>query len=111
MWTRVDGTSAAGESRTAKKAQQIDVEQRWFIGSHADIGGGNDRDGAGRAPDPLTRSAAGLVAARKASAASVACSKILIPDTDADTGMPRNSYAEFMDGIYKARQATVQSYV
>ena len=100
VWTRVDNTSTPGESRTAKKAQQIDVEQRWFIGSHADVGGGNDCDGAGRAPDPLPDLPLAWLQ-RKAIAAGLACSKILIPDADADTGVPRNSYAEFMDGIYK----------
>ena len=33
--------------------------------------------------------------------AGLACSEIVIPDADADTGVPRNSYVEFMHGIYK----------
>jgi uncharacterized protein (DUF2235 family) len=100
VWTRLPDTTAPGESVTAKKAEQIDVEQRWFIGSHADVGGGNDHDGAGRTPDPLPDLALAWLQ-RKAIAAGLACSKVLIPDADADTGTPRNSYAEFMDGIYR----------
>ncbi|KZC31239.1 UNVERIFIED_ORG: hypothetical protein RHOFW104R5_37915, partial [Rhodanobacter sp. FW104-R5] len=53
VWTRNPYTVKPGETLTSKKLEQIEIEQRWFIGSHADVGGGNARDGAGRRPDPL----------------------------------------------------------
>jgi uncharacterized protein (DUF2235 family) len=100
VWTRNPDTMQPGETLDCKKREQIAVEQRWFIGSHADVGGGNDCDGAGRTPDPLPDLPLAWLQ-RMAIAAGLACSEILIPDADADTGVPRNSYAEFMDGIYK----------
>lgn len=100
VWTRNPYTVKPGETLTSKKAEQIEIEQRWFIGAHADVGGGNDCDGAGRRPDPLP----GLPLAwlqRKAIAAGLACDALFMPEDDANSGVPRNSYAEFMDGIYK----------
>ncbi len=100
VWTRNPDSLKPGETLTSKKLEQIEIEQRWFIGSHADVGGGNDRDGAGRKPDPLPDLPLAWLQ-QKAIAAGLACDKILVPSTDADTGVPRNSYAEFMYGIYK----------
>lgn len=100
VWTRNPDTLQAGEITTAKKVEQIEIEQRWFIGSHSDVGGGNDHDGAGRTPDPLPELPLAWLQ-RKAIAAGLACSEILVPAGDADTGVPRDSYAEFMDGIYR----------
>ncbi len=100
VWTRNPDTMQPGETMDCKKRAQIDVEQRWFIGSHSDVGGGNDCDGAGRKPDPLPDIPLAWLQ-RQAIAAGLACSEILIPVADADTGVPRNSYAEFMDGIYQ----------
>ncbi|HEY8682760.1 MAG TPA: DUF2235 domain-containing protein, partial [Rhodanobacter sp.] len=73
---------------------------RWFIGSHSDVGGGNAQDGAGRTPDPLPDLPLAWLQ-QKAIAAGLACDEILVPGADANAGVPRNSYAEFMDGIYK----------
>ncbi len=100
VWTRNPFTVKPGETLTSKKAEQIEIEQRWFIGSHSDVGGGNDRDGAGRKPDPLPDLPLAWLQ-RKAIAAGLACDALLVPASDADTGVPRNSYAEFMSGIYK----------
>jgi uncharacterized protein (DUF2235 family) len=100
VWTRNPDTVKPGETMTSKKLEQIEIEQRWFIGSHSDVGGGNDRDGAGRKPDPLPDLPLAWLQ-RKAIDTGLACSDILLPSADADTGVPRNSYAEFMDGIYK----------
>jgi uncharacterized protein (DUF2235 family) len=100
VWTRNPYTVKAGETLTSKKTEQIEIEQRWFIGSHSDVGGGNDCDGAGRQPDPLPElSLAGLQ--RKAIAAGLACDALFMPEADANAGVPRNSYAEFMSGLYK----------
>ena len=100
VWTRNPYSVKPGETLTSKKLEQIEIEQRWFIGSHADVGGGNDCDGAGRKPDPLPELPLAWLQ-QKAIAAGLACDEILIPETDAGTGVPRNSYAEFMYGLYK----------
>lgn len=100
VWTRNPYTVKAGESLTSKKREQIEVEQRWFIGSHSDVGGGNDRDGAGRKPDPLPDLPLAWLQG-KAIAAGLACTERFLPAGDAATGVPRDSYREFMYGIYK----------
>lgn len=100
LWTRNPDTLKAGETRTSKKPEQIEIEQRWFIGSHADVGGGNARDGAGRKPDPLPDLPLAWLQ-DKAMSADLACGGILLPAIDAGNGVPRNSYAEFMCGLYK----------
>jgi uncharacterized protein (DUF2235 family) len=101
VWTRNPYTLKPGETATSKKVEQIDIEQRWFIGSHSDVGGGNDCDGAGRKPDPLPELSLAWLQ-RKAIAAGLGCNERFMPESDADTGVPRNSYTEFMSGIYKA---------
>ncbi|WEN16895.1 DUF2235 domain-containing protein [Rhodanobacter sp. AS-Z3] len=100
VWTRNPYTVKAGESLTSKKVEQIEIEQRWFIGSHSDVGGGNDRDGAGRKPDPLPDLPLAWLQ-RKAMDAGLCCNKSWIPAEDANSGMPRDSYKEFMSGLYK----------
>ena len=100
VWTRNPDTMPPGDIATCKKAEQIEVEQRWFIGSHADVGGGNNHDGAGRTPDPLPELPLAWLQ-RKAMAAGLACAELAIPEADADTGVPRNSYAEFIGGLYR----------
>ena len=100
VWTRNPYTIKPGETLTSKKLEQIEIEQRWFIGSHSDVGGGNDRDGAGRKPDPLPELPLAWLQ-RKAINAGLAFDELIAPAIDADMGMPRNSYAEFMYGIYK----------
>jgi uncharacterized protein (DUF2235 family) len=100
VWTRNPDSVKPGETLTSKKLEQIEIEQRWFIGAHADVGGGNDRDGAGRKPDPLPELPLAWLQ-QKAIGAGLACDEIFVPSSDADTGVPRDSYAEFMYGIYK----------
>ncbi|WP_158886101.1 DUF2235 domain-containing protein [Rhodanobacter sp. L36] len=100
LWTRNIASVKPGETTATKKLEQIDIEQRWFIGAHADVGGGNDRDGAGRKPDPLPDLPLAWLQ-QKAISCGLACRSIFVPAVDADSGVPRNSYAEFMDGIYK----------
>ena len=100
VWTRDPYSVKPGETPTSKKRGQIEIEQRWFIGAHTDVGGGNDCDGAGRQPDPLPDLALAWLQ-RKAVAAGLACNPLFIPPVDAWTGVPRDSYAEFMHGVYK----------
>ncbi|MEW9624191.1 DUF2235 domain-containing protein [Rhodanobacter geophilus] len=99
-WVRNPARLGPGESPTAKKPGQIEVEQRWFVGAHADVGGGYDHDGAGRAPDPLPDLPLAWLQ-RKAMAAGLACNKPFSPAPDAAAGVPRDAYAEFMFGIYR----------
>ncbi|MEW9571097.1 DUF2235 domain-containing protein [Rhodanobacter sp. Si-c] len=99
-WMRNPATLAPGESPTAKKPEQIEVEQRWFVGSHADVGGGNGHDATGHHPDPLPDLPLAWLQ-HKAMAAGLACNEVYVPPPDAAAGVPRDSYAEFMLGIYK----------
>lgn len=98
-WMRYPATMAPGESRTARKPEQIDVEQRWFVGSHSDIGGGYAHDGAGHTPDLLPDLPLAWLQA-KAQAAGLASTAPLVP-ADAVAAIPRNSYAEFLGGLYQ----------
>lgn len=100
VWTRNPYTVKPGETLTSKKLEQIEIEQRWFIGSHSDVGGGNERDGAGRRPDPLPDLPLAWLQ-HKAIDAGLGCRELLVPSADAESGVPRNSYREFMAGIYK----------
>ena len=100
LWTRNSCTVKAGESMTSKKEEQREIEQRWFIGSHSDVGGGNACDGAGRKPDPLPDLPLAWMQ-RKAMATGLTCTGLLVPASDAASGVPRDSYKEFMHGIYK----------
>lgn len=100
LWTRDPYTLIPGETVTSKNREQIEIEQRWFIGSHADVGGGNDRDGAGRKPDPLPDLPLAWLQ-RKAMACGLSCRETFVPIADAWQGVPRNSYGEFMYGLYK----------
>ncbi|MBA2079114.1 DUF2235 domain-containing protein [Rhodanobacter sp. PCA2] len=106
-WTRNPAMLAPGEPSTSKKPEQIDVEQRWFVGAHADVGGGNDHDGAGRSPDPLPDLALAWLQ-RKAMDAGLACSALLTPAADAVLGTPRDSFGEFMGGVYKRFKSPYQ---
>ena len=99
-WTRNPDTLAPGESPTGKKAGQVEVEQRWFVGAHGDVGGGYRHDGAGHAPDPLPDITLAWLQ-HKAMAAGLACTERFLPPSDAARGVPRNAYAEFMGGLYK----------
>lgn len=100
LWTRNPATLKSGETLLTKKREQWDIEQRWFIGAHADVGGGNEQDGAGRKPDPLPDLPLAWLQ-QKAIACGLACREILLPPADAYTGVPRDSYKEFMLGLYK----------
>jgi uncharacterized protein (DUF2235 family) len=110
LWTRNPHTLQPGETLTSKKGGQLDIEQRWFIGAHADVGGGNDCDGAGRKPDPLPDLPLAWLQA-KAMACGLAGNAMFTPVADAWTGVPRNSYAEFMHGLYRLFKAPTDRVV
>ena len=68
------------------------VEQRWFVGAHADVGGGNPTS----LPDiPLAWLAS------KASAAGLALNGPIIVPPAAEMGPITDSFASFMFGIYR----------
>lgn len=103
-WTRDPATLAPGESCLDKKAGQVEVEQRWFVGSHTDVGGGYRHGGASRGPDLLPDLTLSWLQG-KAMAAGLACTERFLPPPGADLGVPRDSYAEFMHGVYKLFKA------
>lgn len=81
-WTTKDGQ---------KKPEHIDVEQRWFIGAHANVGGGYGEDPLSTIPLAWLQ--------QKAIAAGLK----LHPDAvlpDAWQTAPRDSYKEFLGGVY-----------
>jgi uncharacterized protein (DUF2235 family) len=99
-WTRPAGTLAPGESHTVWKPEQIEVEQRWFIGAHSDVGGGEKTDGAGHSPDTLPEIPLAWMQA-KAAGAGLAFSEKFVPAAGAELDVPNDSYASFMGGLYK----------
>jgi uncharacterized protein (DUF2235 family) len=100
LWTRNPYTLQPGETLTSKKTGQIEIEQRWFIGAHGDVGGGNETDGAGRKPDLLPDLPLAWLQ-RKAADCGLAFSQMQAVPADAFTGVPRDSYGQFMYGLYK----------
>lgn len=99
-WTRPAGTLAPGELRTAWKSRQIEVEQRWFAGSHSDVGGGEKTDGAGHSPDTLSEITLAWMQA-KAQGAGLAFSAAAVVAPGAELDVPNPSYRTFMFGLYK----------
>ncbi|HEY3519597.1 MAG TPA: DUF2235 domain-containing protein [Rhodanobacteraceae bacterium] len=99
-WTRLPGSLEPGETMTSKKASQIEVEQRWFIGCHSDVGGGERTDGAGKSPDLLPDLPLAWLQA-KAAGVGLAFSRPFVPAQNAELATPNNSYAQFMYGLYK----------
>ena len=104
LWTRNPYTLKPGESLTSKKAEQIEIEQRWFIGAHGDVGGSYAHDGAGTRPDPLPALPLAWLQ-DKAIEAGLASRQVFAASPTAWTGVPRDSYVEFMDGLYKLFKA------
>jgi uncharacterized protein (DUF2235 family) len=84
LWTGENGM---------KKSEHLEVEQRWFIGAHANVGGGYG-------DDPLSDLSLAWMQ-EKASAAGLK----LIPyqaSSSAYESTPRDSYKEFIKGVYSA---------
>lgn len=82
-WTSHDGL---------KNIEQIDIEQRWFIGAHANIGGGYG-------DDPLADIAFTWMH-QKAVAAGLRLKPYVLV-ADAHRTLPRDSFAEFLNGGYR----------
>ena len=76
---------------------QQTLEQRWFIGAHADVGGGyaDDQGYAERRLSDITLS----WMQDKAAAQGLGLAKVAIADTNY-LGPVHDSYADFLDGLY-----------
>jgi uncharacterized protein (DUF2235 family) len=99
-WTRPAATRGVGESSSAWKPEQIEVEQRWFVGAHSDVGGGENTDGAGHNPDTLPDIPLAWMQA-KAAAAGLAFTDTFVPAPGAELDTPNPSWKTFMYGLYK----------
>jgi len=84
-------------ARGQKKPGQQEVEQRWFIGAHANVGGGYRMEGGGF--DPLASLAYRWICDRAVAAGL----SMFTPEplADAHLAEPRDSYREFMRGFYR----------
>jgi uncharacterized protein (DUF2235 family) len=78
---------------TARKPENLDVEQRWFVGSHSNVGGGYRND-----PLPI---AALTWLQRKAKAAGLGFKQDLEPGPEDHLAPINDSYSEFAFGLYK----------
>jgi uncharacterized protein (DUF2235 family) len=84
LWTSSNGQ---------KKPENTEVEQRWFIGAHANVGGGYG------APDPLADlSLAWMI--QKAREAGLKLHDFQAP-ANAWNNEPKDSYRKFLLGVYK----------
>jgi uncharacterized protein (DUF2235 family) len=99
-WQRLAGSLAPGEAAGAWKPGQIEVEQRWFVGAHADVGGGEKADGAGHRPDTLPEITLAWMQA-KAKGAGMAFTADYTPVTGAELDVPNHSYDTFLGGLYR----------
>jgi uncharacterized protein (DUF2235 family) len=70
-----------------------DVEQRWFSGSHGDVGGGGYSDPLAQNPLKWLLS--------KASEQGLAFRRAIEIDDEAATGTTEDSFSDFLDGAYK----------
>lgn len=80
-----------------KKPGQDDVEQRWFIGSHGDVGGGCPRDDLSQIPLRWMQ--------EKATAAGLKLDPLCVPPAGAELSEPYDSYRLFLGGVYPLLRA------
>ena len=78
---------------TERKPENIDVEQRWFIGAHANIGGGYANDALPNLPLGWLSRKAEKCGLRLKGGIAIGADDYLAPITD--------SYGEFMYGAYR----------
>jgi len=91
LWTPSEATQTADMERAWLSGNR-EVEQRWFVGVHANIGGGYKDDKLCNLPLQWIQS--------KAEAAGVSFAKKYEAENDDCLGEVRDSYKEFMWGIY-----------
>ena len=87
---------------TVRKPQNIDVEQRWFIGAHSNVGGGYPGD-------PLPNLALAWLQ-QKAEAAGLGFKADVVVDDQAALANINDSYSEFMSGLYKRFKGDKRHY-
>jgi uncharacterized protein (DUF2235 family) len=92
--------NSTGQAAAPWKPGQLEVEQRWFVGAHSDVGGGEKTDGAGHSPDTLPEITLAWMQA-KAAKAGLAFNEQYVPAAGAELDVPNPSYEDFMYGIYK----------
>ena len=81
---------------TALKPENIEVEQRWFTGAHANVGGGYKKS----PPDTLPNHPLRWIQ-DKAEIAGLAFTQKLDPGPDDHRAGINDSFAEFMFGLYR----------
>ena len=82
----------AKDNPQVKKAGQIDVEQRWFVGSHGDVGGGCPQDTLSSIPLRWMQD--------KATTAGLVLRPLCTPREDAEMAEIYDSYTPFLGGTY-----------
>ena len=87
---------------TLHKPQNLDVEQRWFIGAHSNVGGGYPGD-------PLPNLALAWMQ-QKAEAAGLGFKADVVVDDQAPLANINDSYSEFMSGLYKRFKGDKRHY-
>ncbi len=81
---------------TRSRPQNLGVEQRWFVGAHANVGGGYDKDPADTLPNPPLR-----WLQDKAEAAGLRLKSKAAVGPDDHLAEVNDSFAEFMLGLYR----------
>lgn len=90
LWTRFVPTGGAPEDEPAGTAQ---LEQRWFVGAHANVGGGYDGDTLASIPLAWLHA--------KATAAGLAFRGPVTVGEDDHRGVVVDSFGRFMFGLYR----------
>jgi uncharacterized protein (DUF2235 family) len=81
---------------TQRKPGNLHVEQRWFVGAHANVGGGYDKS----PPDPLPNAPLRWLQ-DQAEAAGLVFRDKCAPGPDDHLAGYNDSFAEFMFGVYR----------
>jgi uncharacterized protein (DUF2235 family) len=87
---------------TLRKPENLDVEQRWFIGAHSNVGGGYRND-------PLPNLALAWLQ-QKAAAAGLGFTADVAVNDQAPLANINDSYGEFMFGLYKRFKGDKRHY-
>ena len=87
----------AEKSPGQKKPEQFDVEQRWFVGSHGDVGGGCIHDELSQIPLRWMQ--------EKAMAAGLKLDPVCQPPEGAELADYFDSYQQFLGGAYSFMRA------
>lgn len=94
LWTLYAPEHQDGKEPTAPKMPSLDkVEQRWFIGAHANVGGGYPNDPLSRLPLAWMQS--------KAAGLGLHFSSAVVLTNDEHLTRPEDSYAKFMFYLYR----------